>query len=78
MELLKNELGIKPLLDASDGVIVSSREKDGKEYIFAVNMKASPAFVRVRNESKDVLNGNTLSVEVKIDAYDTLFIEKER
>lgn len=77
-ELLKSEVGIKPLIDASDGVIVSSREKDGKEYIFAVNMKASPAVVRVRNESKDVLNGKTLSGEVKIDAYDTLFIEKER
>lgn len=74
---VKNETDIKPLIDVSDGAIVSSRTKDGKEYIFAVNMKDTPVFANLKGDYKDVLRGKTVSGKVEIEAYDTLFITKE-
>lgn len=74
---VKNETDIKPLIDVSDGVIVSSRTKGDKEYIFAVNMKDTPVFANLKGDYKDVLRGKTVSGKVEIEAYDTLFITKE-
>lgn len=74
---VKKETGIKPLIDVSDGAIVSSRTKDGKEYIFAVNMKDTPVFANLKGDYKDVLRGKTVSGKVEIEAYDALFITKE-
>ena len=74
---VKNGMDIKPLIDVSDGAIVSSRTKGDKEYIFAVNMKDTPVFANLKGDYKDVLRGKTVSGKVEIEAYDTLFITKE-
>lgn len=74
---VKNETDIKPLIDVSDGAIVSSRTKGDKEYIFAVNMKDTPVFANLKGDYKDILRGKTVSGKVEIEAYDTLFITKE-
>ena len=74
---VKNETDIKPLIDVSDGAIVSSRTKDGKEYIFAVNMKDTPVFANLKGDYKDILRGKTVSGKIEIEAYDALFITKE-
>lgn len=74
---VKNETDIKPLIDVSDGAIVSSRTKGDKEYIFAVNMKDTPVFANLKGDYKDVLRGKTASGKVEIEAYDALFITKE-
>lgn len=74
---VKNETDIKPLIDVSDGAIVSSRTKGDKEYIFAVNMKDTPVFANLKGDYKGILRGKTVSGKVEIEAYDTLFITKE-
>lgn len=74
---VKNETDIKPLIDVSDGAIVSSRTKGDKEYVFAVNMKDTPVFANLKGDYKDVLYGKTVSGKVEIEAYDALFITKE-
>lgn len=74
---VKKETGIKPLIDVSDGAIVSSRTKGDKEYIFAVNMKDTPVFANLKGDYKDILRGKTVSGKVEIEAYDALFITKE-
>ena len=75
-QLVKERFELKPIIDADDGIIVSSRLCEGKEYIFAVNMKDKPAAVRLNEEMKDILTGKTLNGNVVIDGYDVLVLEK--
>jgi len=71
---LKQRFDIKPLLDVDDGVITSSRSKDGVEYKIAVNMKERPVKVRLDHEMYDVLNDRRVSGEIELAGYDTLFV----
>lgn len=71
---LKQRFDIKPLLDVDDGVITSSRVKDGVEYKIAVNMKERPVKVRLDHEMYDVLNDRRISGEIELAGYDTLFV----
>ena len=75
-QLVKERFELKPIIDADDGIIVSSRLCEGKEYIFAVNMKDKPAAVRLNEEMKDILTGKTLNGNVVIDGYDVLVLKK--
>ena len=61
-------------LDVDDGVITSSRVKDGVEYKIAVNMKERPVKVRLDHEMYDVLNDRRISGEIELAGYDTLFV----
>lgn len=65
--------GIEALLDADDGIIVSSRVNDGKKYIIAVNMKDSPASVRLDKAMRDILKNREISGEITLGGYDVLF-----
>ncbi|MDY6016148.1 MAG: beta-galactosidase trimerization domain-containing protein, partial [Oscillospiraceae bacterium] len=76
-KLIKDEFSIKPLVEADDGIIVSSRLCEDKEYIFAVNMKDRPVSIRLENEMKDELTGKTLGGSVMLDGYDVLMLEKK-
>ena len=71
---LKERFDIKPLLDVDDGIITSSRTKDGVEYKIAVNMKDSPVKVRLDHEMYDVLGDRKVSGELELAGYDTLFV----
>jgi beta-galactosidase len=71
---LKQRFDIKPLLDVDDGIITSSRVKDGVEYRIAVNMKERPVKVRLDHEMYDVLNDRRISGEIELAGYDTLFV----
>lgn len=75
-QLVKERFGLNPIIDADDGIIVSSRLCEGKEYIFAVNMKDKPAAVRLDEEMKDILTGKTLNGNTEIGGYDVLVLEK--
>ena len=74
VQSLKDRFDIKPLLDVDDGIITSSRTKDGVEYKIAVNMKERPVKVRLDHEMYDVLNDRTVSGEIELAGYDTLFV----
>ena len=75
-QLVKERFELKPIIDADDGIIVSSRLCEGKEYIFAVNMKDKPAAVRLDEDMKDILTGKTLNGNAVIDGYDVLVLKK--
>lgn len=75
-QLVKDRFELKPIIDADDGIIVSSRLCEGKEYIFAVNMKDKPAAVRLNEDMKDILTGKTLNGVAVIDGYDVLVLKK--
>ncbi len=67
---------IPPLLDAPDGVIVSSRQKDGETYLIAVNAKNSPAELTLDGPLLDVLRQCEISGKVRIDGLDVLLAKK--
>ena len=75
-QLIKEKFGIKPLLDADDGIIVSSRLCADKEYIFAVNMKDRPAQIRLESKMADELTGRLLSGSVLLGGYGVLMLKK--
>lgn len=75
-QLVKERFAINPIIDADDGIIVSSRLCEGREYIFAVNMKDKPAEVRLSEEMKDILTGKILKGKTDLDGYDVLVLEK--
>lgn len=75
-QLVKERFAINPIIDADDGIIVSSRLCEGRECIFAVNMKDKPAEVRLSEEMKDILTGKTLNGNSEINGYDVLVLEK--
>lgn len=74
--LLKERFSIEPLLDVDDGIITSSRIKDGEEYIIAVNMKDSTCKARLPHPMEDILHGTTLCGEVELAPYEVLFVRK--
>ena len=73
---IKNTFGIESLLEAGDGVIVSSRVKEGKEYIFAVNAKDSPVEINIPYTVEDVINGGEISGRYTVEGYGVLFALK--
>ena len=62
---------IHPLIDADDGVIVSSRSTETAEYIFCVNMKDSAVCIRTEEPLEDILSGRTVNGEVTLPPYAT-------
>lgn len=75
--VLKERFSIRPLLDVDDGIITSSREKDGNEYIIAVNMKDSVCKARLPQQMEDILNGTVLPRgEVELKPYEVLLVHK--
>lgn len=74
--LIKERFNIEPIIEADDGIIVSSRLCKNKEYIFAVNMKDRPVCVSLKNEMKDILTDKFLSGKTELGGYDVLVLEK--
>lgn len=74
--LIKVRFNIEPIIEADDGIIVSSRLCRDKEYIFAVNMKDKPVCVSLKNEMKDILTDKFLSGKTELGGYDVLVLEK--
>ena len=76
-QLVKERFEFNPIIGADDGIIVSSRLCEGREYIFAVNMKDKPAAVSLDEEMKDILTDKTLKGCVEIGGYDVLVLKKQ-
>ena len=75
--LVKERFNIEPLINADDGIIVSSRLTEDKEYIFAVNMKDRAVNINLKEEMKDILTGRSLNGKVSLDGYDSVVLEKK-
>ncbi|MDD6276892.1 MAG: beta-galactosidase trimerization domain-containing protein, partial [Clostridia bacterium] len=73
---IKNRFNISPLLDADDGILVSSRRNSDKEFIFAVNMKDSPANIRLNEPMHELLTDRTACGTFTLDGYDAAVFEK--
>ena len=76
-QLVKERFELNPIIGADDGIIVSSRLCEDREYIFAVNMKDKPAAIRLDEEMKDILTDKTLKGCVEIGGYDVLVLKKQ-
>lgn len=67
---------IVPLMQAGDGVLLSSRTADSKEYIFAVNMKDADVTVHPQSGMYDVLKNQPASDSVTLRPYETRIFKK--
>ncbi|MGN0526996.1 MAG: beta-galactosidase [Acutalibacteraceae bacterium] len=76
--LIKERFNIEPIIEADDGIIVSSRTAEDKEYIFAVNMKDKPVCVNLKEKIKDILTDKFLIGKTELCGYDVLVLEKDR
>lgn len=74
-EYIKNRFGINPLLEVGDGIIVSSRTAEDKDFIFAVNMKDKSEEVKLKTEMHDLISGKALSGNVSLEGYGVLMLE---
>ncbi|MGN0635069.1 MAG: beta-galactosidase [Acutalibacteraceae bacterium] len=66
---------IQPLLSAEDGVIVSSRTANGKEYIFAVNMKDAENAIYPVGKAVDLLSGKQAEGKYILAPYQTAVLQ---
>ena len=73
---VKARFDIRPLLKAGDGVLVSSREKDGLSFLFATNMKDSPVKLYPDGEYRDEISGRTVSGEFALKGYGTVVLAR--
>lgn len=72
---LKELLGIKPLIKADDGVLVSSRTDGKDEYIFCVNMKDSETKIYPEDPMNDLLADKKACNEYKLKPYQTAVLK---
>lgn len=73
---IRTRFGIEALAEAQDGIIVSSRLKDGKEYLIAVNAKDTPADITLQSPVYDELEGREIAGRQTIEGYGVLFARK--
>ena len=77
MSSICEQHGIKPVLNAPKGVEVSTRVKDGHEYIFVLNHLAEDARVPLQGERYvDMLTGAKFEGECEIPARGVLILER--
>ncbi len=74
-DYIKNQFSIEPIIDVGDGVIVSSRKTENKEYIFAVNMKDKPVQVTLDKQMHDLISDNELNGDIELEGYGVLILE---
>ncbi|HBL40644.1 MAG TPA: hypothetical protein DDY98_03365 [Ruminococcaceae bacterium] len=72
---MKTQFGIEPLLKAEDGILLSSRRKGDKTYLFAVNMKDRPVKLFLDRPMTELLTNRVMNGEVEVSGYDTLVLE---
>ena len=77
-DFIKTRFDIPPLLEAEDGVLVSSREKGGREFIFATNMKDSPAKLYPGRPYRDEISGRIISGEYTLEGYGTVVLTPQQ
>lgn len=73
---LAEKFKFKPLLNAADGIIVSSRVKGGQEIIIAVNMTQSAKSFKLDTPLFDIMQNKIIIGEVTIDGFDVLAARK--
>ncbi|MFS0723976.1 beta-galactosidase [Paenibacillus sp. 1P07SE] len=72
---LCEDKAIKPLLPRSEGVEVTSREKDGRELLFVMNHQADPREIDAGERSyTDLLADRTLSGVIEVPAKGVLIL----
>lgn len=75
-KMIAREYNIKQLLNADDGIIVSSRKTDSNEYIFAVNMKDSENSLHLSEKMTDVLSDTEAGGDYVLAPYTTVVLKK--
>jgi len=68
--------GIKPILDVPDGVEVTRRTKDGKEFLFVLNFNNFGSDIDLDGEYIELITGNILNGRIKISPKDVLILQK--
>jgi len=72
------EKGVTPSLDASDGIEVAVRNRDGREYTFVINHTANPGRVKLgEGQYTDLLSGKAVSKILDIAAGDVRILESD-
>ena len=67
---------IHPLLETPDGVEVSARTKDGKQYLFVMNHNATTQSYELGNDTaQDLLTDRELSGSVEIEGRGVQLLE---
>lgn len=77
-DFIKERFNIKPIIDADEGIIVSSRVTETEEYIFAVNMKDKPVFLNLSESMEDIITGKVLQGKTALDGYDVFVLKKQK
>ena len=67
---------ISPVIEQADGVEVSARMKDGKEYFFIINHNADPANIRLNGRFRKLLSGSMACRGFAMEGGDVLLLEK--
>ena len=68
--------GIKPLMEAAEGIEVSRRVKDGRAFLFILNHNDAAAAVDLGPlEQTELLSGTTMNGTVTLQPKDVLILE---
>jgi beta-galactosidase len=79
MGRLCEQIGIQPLLKAPDLVEVSSRQKDGKRFLFVLNHNEEPRTIELGDSMQtDLLSGKDVSGKIELAANGVLILESEQ
>lgn len=77
-EFVAERFEFKPIMRVEEGIIVSSRTKGNREYIFAVNMVDSENYVKISKEVFDVKNEEYVSGCIALAPYETGIYIREK
>ena len=79
-EALAKETGkmfaLSPIINADDGILVSSRMAADGEYVFAVNMKDSPNTIHIESDAADIISDEKISGDFTLKPYQTIVFRK--
>lgn len=77
-KFVNNITNIAPLIKADDGILLSSRQTDDGEYIFAVNMKDRENKIYPEKSYTDIMTGKETGTEYTIKPYGTAVIHENQ
>lgn len=78
-DLVRTRFTIQPIAKCGDGILISTRKNDEKEFVFAINMKDAPAMLALSSPCADLLNGGRIiNGSVTLKNFDVLFAEVKK
>ena len=73
---IQKMFALSPIINADDGILVSSRKTADGEYVFAVNMKDSPNTVHLESDAVDMISDEKISGGFTLKPYQTIIFRK--